>query len=636
MKPIILAISLSLIMIGVSPISSNTPEVGDAWLSPSGQLNDWENPEVVGRNKEEPHSTFIPYPDLESALSNDRTKSPFFKSLNGTWKFLWARKPADCPQDFYEEDYDDNSWDEIVVPGNWELQGFGLPIYTDTEYPFPVDPPHIPHDYNPVGCYRRNFSLPPSWLKGQVFLHFGGARSVFLHFGGARSAMYVWINGKKVGYSQGSKTPAEFNITGYLRPGKNSLSVQVFRWSDGSYLEDQDYWKISGLERDVFLFLTPHVYIRDFWAQGELDENYRNSQLQVEVKIKNSLSRPLKNYSIRLDFFDEKQRPVFETPLIKEINLNEGQEKYVRLTRKVIDPQKWTAETPHLYFLGLSLLDNHQKTVEVAGCRVGFRKVEIKKGQLLVNGRPIYLRGVNRHEHDPEWGRYVSQELMKKDITLMKKFNINAVRTSHYPDNPYWYELCDKYGLYVVDEANIESHGMGFEPDKTLANKPRWQLAHLERTRRMVERDKNHPSVIIWSLGNEAGDGLNFEATYKWIKARDPSRPVQYEPAVLKAHTDIYCPMYARLEHLKKYASRKQGRPLIMCEYAHAMGNSVGNLKDYWDVIYSYPQLQGGFIWDWVDQGLLKKDEAGRLCWAYGGDFGPPSTPSDGNFCING
>jgi len=626
MKRFVLAISLFIIIIFISPGDEKAEAIDHDWQSFSRQANDWENPEIVGINKEEPHSSYIPYPDIESFLNNDRTKSLFFKSLNGKWKFYWVRKVADCPSGFYQRDYDDSSWDEIVVPGNWELQGFGVPIYTDVEYPFPADPPHIPHDYNPVGCYRKSFSLPPEWHNGQVFIHFGGVRS----------AMYLWINGQRVGYSQGSKTPAEFNITNYLKPGENSLSVQLFRWSDGSYLEDQDYWKISGLERDVFLFLTPKVYIRDFWAQGKLDDSYRDGQLQVEIKVRNSLPQAVEPYFIRLDFFDEEHQPVFKTRIISKVSFKNNQEKTIYLASDIANPQKWTAETPNLYYLSLSLLDSHNKTMEVVGCGVGFRKVEIKNGQLLVNGVPIYLRGVNRHEHDPRWGRYVSRELMKKDLTLMKEFNINAVRTSHYPDNPYWYELCDRYGLYVIDEANIESHGMGFKPETTLANKPRWQLAHLERTRRMVERDKNHPSVIIWSLGNEAGDGLNFEATYKWIKTRDPSRPIQYEPAGLKPHTDIYCPMYAPIEHLKEYASRPQTRPLIMCEYAHAMGNSVGNLKDYWDVIYSYPQLQGGFIWDWVDQGLLKKEANGRLCWAYGGDFGPPGTPSDGNFCING
>ncbi|MDH5468126.1 MAG: beta-galactosidase, partial [Candidatus Aminicenantes bacterium] len=559
------------------------------------KVPDWENPAVVGREKEPAHCTYIPYADVQTALKNKLAQSPYYKSLNGLWKFSWVRKPADRPVDFYKDEYDVSQWEEIKVPGNWELQGYGVPIYTDEEYPFPANPPRIPHDYNPVGSYRRGFTVPEDW----------NSRQVFLHFGGVKSAMYAWINGKEVGYSQGSKTPAEFNITRYLREGQNTLAVEVYRWSDGAYLEGQDYWKISGIEREVFLFSTPNVMVRDFFVLGDLDESYVNGKLMVTVKMRNYTPEIPKNYSLRMELLDANNQPVFEAPLSEEIKFEGLNEAEIRFERIVENPARWSAETPNLYSLVLSLLNDSGQVIEVVGCRTGFRKVEIKGGQLLVNGLPIMIKGVNRHEHEPETGRVVSEEYMMKDIRLMKQFNINAVRTSHYPNVPRWYELCDQYGLYVVDEANIESHGMGFHPDRTLANKPEWKKAHMERTIRMVERDKNHPSIIIWSLGNEAGDGVNFESTYAWIKKRDPSRPVQYEPAGLKPHTDIVCPMYKQIQHLEEYLSRGlDDRPLILCEYAHAMGNSVGNLQDYWDYFEKHRELQGGFIWDWVDQGL--------------------------------
>ncbi len=596
-------------------------------LRQENEVKDWENPAVFGWNKEPPHCTYIPYADIKTVLTNDPAQSPFYQSLNGTWKFNWVRKPADRPVDFCQDGYDTSQWDDIVVPGNWELQGYGIPIYTNSDYPFAANPPHIPHDYNPVGSYRRSFTVPENWE----------GRQVFLHFRGVKSAMYVWVNGNKVGYSQGSKTPAEFNITEYLREEENALAVEVYRFSDGAYLEDQDYWKISGIERDVFLFSTPNVMISDFFVLGDLDENFIDGELKVAVKVKSYLPRALSRYQVQLELFNADHKPVFGIPLAKELRLDQLGEAEISFEQAIKEPKKWTAETPNLYSLVLSLVDDSGNTIEVVGCKVGFRKVEIKRGQLLVNGVPILIKGVNSHDHDPVTGRYVTEELMIKDIQLMKKFNINAVRTSHYPKHPRWYELCDQYGLYIVDEANIESHGIGYDPDKTLGNNPEWKAAHLDRTIRMVERDKNHPSIIIWSLGNEAGDGVNFEATSAWIKKRDPSRPVQYERAETRPHTDIVCPMYRTTQHLLQYLEKGlDGRPLIMCEYAHAMGNSVGNLQDYWDFFDQHKELQGGFIWDWVDQGLLKRTEKGEEFWAYGGDYGPPGTPSDLNFCING
>jgi beta-galactosidase len=589
--------------------------------------NDWANPAVLGKNKEPAHSHFVPSPDIPTALKNDPSHSPHYISLNGTWKFQYADKPADRPLEFYKEEYDVSNWADISVPGNWELQGFGVPIYTDTEYPFPSDPPRIPHDDNPVGSYRTTFRIPHNWEDRQVYLHFGSVKS----------AMYVWINGKNAGYSQGSKTPAEFNITKYLREGENSLALEVYRYSDGAYLEGQDYWKISGIERDVFLYSTPAVHIRDFFALPDLDDNYRDAILDVAILVQKHYEQKPEGLKIQLDLWDEQNQSILVSPIIKDLPVVESTDSSVEFKLDIPNPKKWTAETPHLYTLLLSLIDDSDQTIEVVTCQVGFRKVEIKDSQLLINGIPVYLKGVNRHEHDPVTGRYVREDSMIQDIQLMKKFNINAVRTSHYPNTPRWYELCNKYGLYVIDEANIESHGVEpYNPDKTLTDKPEWQKAYLDRTIRMVERDKNFPCVIIWSLGNENGFGQNFKTTYNWIKERDPSRPVQSEDVGLEPYTDIFCPMYDRIHDIKAYAEGDDPRPLILCEYAHAMGNSVGNLQDYWDVIYAHKKLQGGFIWDWVDQGLAAKDDKGTPFWAFGGDFGPPGTPSDDNFCING
>jgi len=587
---------------------------------------DWENPAIIARNRELPHATYVLYSDVKSALKEEPDTSPYYLSLNGTWKFSWTRSPDQRPQAFKEPGFDVSGWDNIEVPGNWELQGFGVPIYTDTDYPFSPDPPVIPHDYNPVGSYVRNFELPNNWT----------GRRIFLHFAGVRSAFYVWLNGKMVGYSQGSKTPAEFELTDYIQSGKNILAVAVYRFSDGSYLEDQDYWKISGIERDVFLFAAQHTHIRDFFIKAELDDEFQDGHLRVEALVTSKSKKPTTEIFVSLQLLNPGHSPVFSEPIKQKVRFDAQGNGSVIFDLPITKPLKWSAEIPALYSVILVLDSGIQAAVDYIVTKTGFRRVEIKNGVLQVNGAAVKLKGVNRHEHDPATGRYVTRESMLEDIRLMKRFNINAVRTSHYPNDPFWYDLCDRYGLYVVDEANIESHGMGYAPERTLGNDPVWQKAHLDRTIRMVERDKNHPCVIIWSLGNEAGDGVNFEATYAWIKKRDQSRPVQYEQADLRPHTDIFCPMYARIHILKDYASQTRERPLILCEYAHAMGNSVGNLKDYWDVIESSPQLQGGFIWDWIDQGIRKKTADGKYYWAYGGDFGPPGTPTSENFCING
>jgi beta-galactosidase len=601
------------------------------WAAPQETVNDWENPRVFSINAELPHATFVPFPELSQALQLKANNSPWYKSLNGLWKFNWVPKPADIPANFWLPDYDDSRWKEIEVPSNWEIQGYGIPIYVNSDYEFSPEnpqPPNIPHDNNPVGSYRLFFTVPESWRGLDVFIHFGGVKSAF----------YLWINGQKVGYSEDSKTPAEFKITPYLKPGKNLVALQVYRWSDGSYLECQDMWRISGIERDVYLYAAPPVRIRDFFAHTPLDEEYKNGLLSLDVEVSSEPAsggkKPsLSAYTLRAGLLTDSGQPLFQKDIT--FTLPPSGEKTVSFSQEIEGIKPWTAETPNLYRLTLELLDKNHRTVEALTTMVGFRSVVIKNGQLLINDQPVYFKGVNRHETDPWTGQVISEESMIRDIKLMKQNNINAVRTCHYPDDPRWYELCDYYGIYLIDEANIESHGMGYG-EKSLAKNPEWGPAHLDRMKRMLERDKNHPSVVIWSMGNEAGNGVNFEEGYRWIKQRDPSRPIHYERAQLEWNTDIYCPMYARIEHLEKYAKTNPARPLILCEYAHSMGNSTGNLQDYWDVIEKYPALQGGFIWDWVDQGFAKKNDKGELFWAYGGDYGPPGIPSDTNFCCNG
>ena len=588
--------------------------------------NDWENPEMIAQNKEAPHSTLMPYATEEEAWRAERFRSPFFKSLNGRWKFHWSPKPADRPEDFYKPDFDVSGWHTIPVPDNWQLYGYGRPIYVNVRYPFKKNPPFIQHDDNPVGSYRTEFTVPAAWKNRQVFLHFDGVESAFC----------LWVNGKKVGYSQGSRTPAEFRVTDYLKPGENLLAVEVYRWSDGSYLEDQDFWRLSGIFRNVYLFSTPQMHIRDFEVRTDLDSDYRDAVLHVTARVHNYGTHAFRNPRVEVTLYDPQGQLVASEVLASDATdyLRSGAESVLLMRADVKNPLKWSAEKPNLYTLVLRLKNNSGKAVEFESARVGFRKVEIRGNQFLVNGQPILIKGVNRHEHDPDTGHYVTEKSMRKDILLMKQFNINAVRTCHYPDDPRWYELCDEYGLYLIDEANIESHGMGYRPDQTLANRPEWEKAHLDRIQRMVERDKNHPSVIIWSMGNEAGFGTNFEVCSEWIHRRDPSRPVHYERAWQRPQVDVVSVMYPRVSWLEEYGQTYTDRPFIMCEYAHAMGNAVGNLQEYWDVIEKYPQIQGGAIWDWVDQGLRKKDARGREFWAYGGDYG--DMPNDKNFCING
>ncbi|WP_430813540.1 glycoside hydrolase family 2 TIM barrel-domain containing protein [Carboxylicivirga sp. RSCT41] len=584
--------------------------------------NDWENPAVFAINKEPARASFYSYTKAKRALSFNRDKASFFKLLNGYWQFKWVKSPSLRPAEFYENEYNTSSWDSIKVPSNWELEGYGIPIYVNQNYPFAMkDPqsPHIPDDWNPVGSYRKSFVIDEAW----------NGKRVFIHLGAVKSAFYIWINGKKVGYSQGSKLPAEFEITNYIAPGENTLALEVYRWSDGSYLECQDFWRLSGIERDVYLYATGDVRLRDIHFACDLDSVYRNATYKIGVDI--DASDTLGNYQLEARLLDGNK----VVSLIKQNLFIDTVSTRVLLKGELEQVLLWSAEIPNLYTLQVSLKDEQNMTMESTAFKVGFRKVEIAGGQLLVNGKAIYLKGVNRHEHDEVEGHVISYESMLQDIRLMKEHNINAVRTSHYPNDPLWYQLCDEYGLYVIDEANIESHGMGYGA-RSLAKDTVWKAAHLDRVQRMVQRDKNHPSIIIWSLGNEAGDGVNFEACTDWIHQFDTTRPVHYERAEERAHTDIVCPMYAPVDHLVRYGRQLKKRPYILCEYAHAMGNSVGNLQEYWDVIEKYDNLQGGFIWDWVDQGLVKHTADGQKYWAYGGDFGPDDIPSDRNFCMNG
>ena len=590
------------------------------------KTTDWENLKVLQIHTEPPHAHFIPGSNREEALDNRMESASLVKVLSGKkWKFRYSKNPASRPIGFFKPEFNVKNWDMISVPGNWEFQGYGTPHYTDTAYPFPPDPPRIPHDNNPVGSYRTRFHLDNGMVRD---------RSIFIHFGGVRSAFYLWINGHQVGYSQGSKTPAEFNITPYVRAGENILAVEVYRFSDGSYLESQDYWKISGIERDVYVYSIPEFHIVDFSFSSDLNALLNRAIVNISVDLRNLSRVSEKDYRVKADILTPEGKPVFSTWLPHSGGkVKPGERITLKIESPFENPRLWSAEKPNLYTLMITLY-RRGKAIEYTSTGIGFRKIEIRNGQLLLNHEPILIRGVNRHEHDARTGRAITESGMIQDIRLMKRNNINAVRTSHYPNHPRWYELCDRFGLYVVDEANIESHGMGYEPDKALANQPEWREAFLNRTIRMVERDKNHPSILIWSLGNESGKGPNFQATYQWIKKRDHTRPVQSEDAGLATYTDIYCPMYARIGKLTEYARLARKRPLILCEYAHAMGNSVGNLKDYWDVIHAYSHLQGGFIWDWVDQGIERRTATGKPYFLYGGDFN--DAPNDRNFCING
>lgn len=607
------------------------------------QPNDWENPHVSGINRMPMSATSISFPSVESAKKVEIETSDRYQSLDGNWKFHWSPTPEGAPGDFYKEGYDSKFWDEIKVPANWELNGYGTAIYTNIIYPFvPVDPPNVPDDDNPTGCYITSFDIPSTWKDMQVTLHFGGVSSAY----------YVWLNGQFVGYSEDSFLPAEFDITGIVKSKGNKLAVKVYRWSDGSYMEDQDHWRLSGIQRDVYLKASPHTHIRDFFVRTDLVNNYRDAYLMVNPKVAFQDSTDAGNCTIGLVLFDQNGNNIPGASREKSISTlfhqqfpESGHVRFGFFDQFIDNPGKWSAEFPNLYTLVLYLKDDKGQIIEARSARIGFRELEIKDGQLLVNGTPVKLYGTDRHEHDQYTGKVISKELMQRDIKLMKQFNFNAVRTSHYPNNPYWYNLCDRYGIYVIDEADLETHGLY----SRLSNDPEWQEAFVARGLRMVERDKNHPSIIFWSLGNESGSGPNHAAMSGWMKAYDPTRFIHYEGArsIPESHetehmlpdpfyVDVISRMYAPVEEMIKLATWDQDdRPVMWCEYAHAMGNSVGNLGDFWDAIHTHKRMLGAFVWDWVDQGLVKTSDSGEKYWAYGGDFGD-SLINDGDFCING
>jgi beta-galactosidase len=619
-------------------------------ISPAQEApRDWENPQLTGLNNELPHATMVICPDaatarrMGEAQNSERVQSPFYRSLNGDWKYHYSSNQLARVPNFWLPEFDVSQWETIPVPANVEIEGHGIPIYVNFRYPWtwhgvqptpPVVPPDDPN--NTVNAYRREFELPDAWNGRRVLITFDGVNSFF----------QLWVNGVKVGMGKDARTPVEFDLTKFVKPGKNFIAVENFRWNDGSYLEDQDFWRLSGIFRDVYLWSPADLHIRDFEVKGGLDEKYTDGLLEVKVEVENrSLITVNPTVEAVLLTPNGKRIPLFQNR-ISDLAANASSGGSNRLTR-IANPLKWTAETPNLYKLLLTLKDSAGQVLEVIPVNVGFRQVEIKNGDLLVNGQRILIKGVNRHEFDPDRGQAITVAGMIQDIQVMKAHNINTVRCCHYPNQPAWYDLCDRYGLYLIDEANIESHGMGYGP-ATLAKNPAYAAAHLNRTMRMVERDKNHPSVIIWSLGNEAGFGPNFEATSDWIHQRDPSRPVHYEQAGNNPFTDIVCPMYPRPSTLAKYAAQEETRPFIMCEYEHAMGNGSGDFWSYWSQIYSQPHLQGGCIWDWVDQGLRQKQgplplarfekvkRGEKTFWAYGGDIGPRDVPSDDNFCCNG
>lgn len=588
------------------------------------QREPWENHHVFAINKEAPRSSFFSFQSTNAALNNVKEESTNFLLLNGLWKFDWQKSPKNKPKDFELAKFNDSNWSEIPVPGNWETEGFGYPIYLDERFPFTTTWPDVPKEYNPIGSYRKTFTVPESWKNKQVFLYVGAAKS----------SLDVWLNGKKVGFSQGSKTPAEFDLTSYLQKSENLLAFQIRRWTDASYLESQDMLRISGIERDVYLYATPKQRIQNFHAKPKLNSTFDEGTLDLSIDL-NSHDKLTSKNSVEFQLLDPRADMKIVLTQQKSLTLVNNEQLKLNLTGKLASPALWSAETPNLYTLLINLKNEQGNIIESVRNDIGFRHLAVVNSQLTINGKAITIRGVDRHETDPQHGHVVTKTSMELDIKLMKEFNINAVRSSHYPNNPYWYELTDKYGLYVVDEANIESHPLAIDEKTQIGNELSWLPAHLDRTQRMFERDKNHPSIIIWSLGNEAGEGKIFEATYQWLKDHDDSRLVQYEPAGQEHYTDVFAPMYPSIERLVKYAESNPTRPGIMIEYAHAMGNSVGNLSDYWRTIDKYDALQGGFIWDWVDQSLEYINEEGVKYWAYGKDF-HPDLPSDGNFLNNG
>lgn len=573
-------------------------------------FTEWQDPKVNAVNRAPMHTHYFAYESEAAALKGCPESSANYLTVNGTWKFNWVRNADQKPTGFWTAGYDDKGWADMPVPGMWELNGYGDPIYVNNGYAwgnqFESNPPYVPSENNHVGSYRREFEIPAAWA----------GKDIFLHFGSVTSNIYLWINGKYVGYSEDSKLEAEFDVTRYLVPGKKNLvAFQVFRWCDGSYLEDQDFFRYSGVARDSYFYARSKQRIQDIRVTPDLDAAYKDGTLNVTVQFQGKAS------SAALELVDAEGRTVASG--------NVSGKGTASASLALAAPNKWTAETPYLYTLKATC---GGETIPV---KVGFRKIELTGGQILVNGQPVLIKGADRHELDPDGGYVLSRERMLQDVLIMKQFNLNAVRTCHYPDDNFWYDLCDEYGLYMVAEANVESHGMGYG-EKTLAKDPAYELAHMERNIRNVQRNFNHPSVIFWSLGNEAGYGPTFDHAYDWVKAEDPSRAVQYEQAHLTGKSDIFCPMYLDYRRSEEYAKNPAtNKPLIQCEYAHAMGNSEGGFKEYWDLIRKYPKFQGGFIWDFVDQSLRWKNADGVTIYAYGGDFNRYDA-GDQNFCDNG
>ncbi|HGY3717706.1 TPA: glycoside hydrolase family 2 TIM barrel-domain containing protein [Citrobacter gillenii] len=582
-----------------------------------------EDHRINGINKELPRPYLFPFTNQYLAIKNIPARANNYLSLNGIWQFNCASNPKLRPKEFYQENYDVSRWETIQVPGNWEAQGFDNAIYIDERFPFTTEWPEVPRDYNPVGSYRRTFCLDSSWL----------GREIFLQLAGARTASFIWINGQRVGYTQNAKNPAEFNITPYVREGENTIALEIYRWSNASYVEKQDMLDMSGLEREVFIYSTAKTRIYDIYCKPELNADYTQGTFSVSVNLKH-----YDNYADELTLNVKLLDDACNLSVIIEKNqqfIRNGTEQQFNFSESVQAPRLWCAETPNLYTVLITLTNQQGETVEATSHKIGFRKIQIINSQLTVNGKAIKIKGVNRHELHPTLGHVPTEENMLTDIRLMKEHNINAVRTSHFPCHSRWYQLCDEYGIYIVDEANIESHPLALEPETQIGDTESWIPAHLDRVQAMVERDKNHACVIVWSMGNEAGTGCVFETLYQWIKEKDDSRPVQYEPAGEAHYSDIVCPMYPTLERLEQFAQQGSDRPMIMIEYAHAMGNSVGILRDYWKIIDSHSNLQGGFIWEWMDHALELTNERGQKYWGYGKDY-HPDKPSDGNFMNDG
>lgn len=594
----------------------------------------WLNEKINEENRMPMHASYYVYENEALATKGDWKQSENYLNLNGVWKFKYLDSPNDLPKGFEKTAYNDHSWDNFKIPANWDVNGYGYPVYTNTTYDFDqlieITPPLVPTTYNPVGIYRKEINMDKNWED----------KDVLLHVGAAKSNLTVWVNGVYVGYGEDGKLPQEFKLNTFLKPGKNTIVLKVMKWNDGSYLECQDFWRMSGITRDSYLYARNKSHLVDFEIKPNLDDTYVDGTLEIKTKF--TAIEKKNKYTLEVQLKDNKTS--VESKSIKLNTITQNPTFHF----KVKNPKKWTSETPNLYTLNFILKDKQDNIVEIIPQKVGFRKVEIKNGQLFVNGKAIYIKGVNRQEIDPTTGQTISRERMEQDIKRLKEFNMNALRMSHYPNDEYFYELCDKYGIFLVDEANLESHGMGYEITKTLGNNPNWELAHLQRIQRMVERDKNHPSIIIWSLGNEAGNGYNFYRAYLWLKDRDPSRPVQYERASTSGwegktmkfewNSDIIDPQYSSPKGMKEYIAFNPNpkRPYILSEYAHAMGNSMGNFKDYWDLFRSEKNFQGGFIWDMIDQSIYKTKKDGSKVFAYGGDFGPKDVPSDNNFLNNG